>query len=113
MSDTAVAFQPPKLVTDLPARPPRGGKTSLAPALTAWLDQLPADGKAYELVSNETEPGHASNRIQQLRKLADERFPEGNVSIETRTVVPNKRYRVFGIKTNPNGEADTSKSRKR
>lgn len=112
MTDTAVAFQAPKLVTDLPARPPRGGKTSLAPALTAWLDSLPQDGKTYELVSNESEPGHASNRIQQLRKLAEEKYPDGSVAIETRTVVPNKRYRVFGTKAVPEGAAPAT-TRKR
>ena len=71
------------------------------------------DGKTYELVSNESEPGHASNRIQQLRKLAEEKYPDGSVSIETRTVVPNKRYRVFGTKSNPNGEAEAKPARKR
>lgn len=112
MSDTGVTFKAPAKVASLPPRPARGGKTSLAPQLTAWLDQLPADGEAYELLSDEKEPGHASNRVQQLKALATERFPETGdvkVSVETRTLVPNKRYRVFAIKSAvTNGEAETA-----
>lgn len=86
MSD--VDFGTPVAVTELPPAS-SGGRKSVAPALEAWLKQL-APGNTYELGSKDADGGHPLSRVSQLRKVAGDGF-----KVETRPIVPGKRYRIF------------------
>ena len=90
-------------VEDLPAKSNRGGRTPVAPALEAWLAQIPADG-TFELASSDKDGAHGQARVTQLRKIAG-----ADYAVETRAVVPGKRYRIFVRKATAN-EANGGKA---
>ena len=87
-----VTFNKPVKVDALPPAPSRGGKASLKPAMLAWLQSLPNDG-TYELVSSDSDKGHPTNRVAQMRELAGAEY-----TIDTRTLETGKRYRIFATR---------------
>ena len=86
-------FGNPVPVTELPPMATKGGRQSNEPALTEWLNKIGSNG-TYELASKDEDSGHPVSRVTQLRKLAEPL----NVKIDTRAIVPGKRYRIFATK---------------
>lgn len=82
-------FGDPVYVDELPPASAKGGRTSNAPALEAWLAKLEA-GKTAELPSKDADGAHPVSRVTQMRKIAGTAF-----KVETRPVTPGKRYRIF------------------
>lgn len=107
---TTVDFGKPVPVKpdDIPAKSARGGRTPTAPALEAWLKQI-TPGSTFELASADPDGAHGQSRVTQLRKVAGAAYV-----VETRPVVPGKRYRIFvtladAEKASPNGAKATAK----
>lgn len=97
-----IDFGEPVYVDELPPASTKGGRTSNGPALQAWLGKI-APGKTAELPSKDEDSAHPVSRVTQLRKLAGEAF-----KVETRPIVPGKRYRIFATIATPpatNGKA--------
>lgn len=98
-----IDFGNPVAVTELPPATARGGKQSNAPALLAWLNKVAAANPGtYELASSEPDKAHPVSRGTQLRKLVEDSDNGINgITIETRSVVTGKRYRIFATKAAP------------
>lgn len=97
-----IDFGDPVYVDELPPSTGKGGRASNAPALEAWLGKI-APGKTAELPSKDADAAHPVSRVTQLRKLAGTTW-----KVETRPVVPGKRYRIFATFPEPpapNGKA--------
>lgn len=101
----------------MPKATARGGRESNVPALIAWLDKVAAaQPGTYELKSADKDAAHTVSRGTQLRSIVagkvDGITPSDAVKalkIETRAVVPGKRYRIFATKEAPNGKAGARK----
>lgn len=86
---TVTDFGAPVPVAELPPKVNGGGRTSLTPVYEKWLAQLTPDTWG-ELASDSEDGAHPVNRVQALRKVAGDAY-----QVETRPVVPGKRYRIF------------------
>jgi len=96
----------PVYVDELPPASSKGGRTSNVPALEAWLGKIDA-GRTAELPSKDEDGGHPVSRVTQVRKVAGTAW-----KIETRPVVPGKRYRIFATLNDaavPDGAAGKAK----
>lgn len=105
-----IDFGEPIYVDELPPTASRG-RTGAGPAMQAWLAKVEA-GKTAELPSKDEDGAHALSRVAAMKKAAGEEF-----AIETRPVVPGKRYRIFATRKDaepatPNGKAGTPAPRK-
>ena len=103
-------FGEPVYVDALPENTGKGGRKSSAPAMEAWLGKI-EPGKTAQLPSTEADGAHPVSRVTQMRKVAGTNF-----KIETRSIVPGKRYAIYATvvgKTNkfapaPNAAPDTA-----
>lgn len=68
----------------------RGGRTSNAPAIEAFLASCTEPGTTYQMGSPDPDGGHPVNRVTQVRKLAGDSF-----KVETSPIESGKRYFVF------------------
>lgn len=93
---TDLDFGTPVPVTELPPASPRGGRQSNEPAIKAWLDALPGPG-TFELASTDEDGGHPISRKQTMVKLVKASYP--NIRVDSRPIVPGKRYRIFATNT--------------
>lgn len=100
MSD--ITFADPIYVDELPPSTGRG-RTGAGPALTAWLAKVEA-GKTAELPSSDEDKAHPISRVNAIRKAAGDEF-----KIDTRPVVPGKRYRIFATPVATDAVPDAAK----
>ena len=68
--------------------------------MQAWLDSVP-EGGTYELQSSDSDHGHPTNRVAQMRELAGTKF-----HIDTRTIETGKRYRIFATRLSAAEQAE-------
>src|SRR5580765_1977178 len=69
----------------------RRGRSSNAPEMTRWLNQL-TPGQTYQMGGGDDDGAHTVQRITQLRKVASQ---AGNYTVETSPIESGKRYLVF------------------
>lgn len=107
-TEATIDFGDPIYVEELPPPSVRGRASGAGPtieqAFTAWLQKI-APGKTAQLPSKDADGAHTSNRVTNYRKIAK---PLG-YAIETRPVVPNKRYLVYVTAQTPEPEATDGK----
>ena len=82
-------FGDPVYVDKLPEGTAKAGRKSMAPAITAWLAKI-EPGKTAQLPSKDEDGAHPVSRVSQMRKVAGTAF-----KIETRAVIPGKRYEIY------------------
>lgn len=85
----SIDYGEPVYVDELPPSSGKGGRPAATPALEAWLGKI-VPGKTAELPSKDEDGAHPVSRVTQVRKVAGTAW-----KIETRPIVPGKRYRIF------------------
>lgn len=84
-------------VDALPPSTTTGGRKSQKPELRAWLEAL--EFGTYILASTDEDNAHPTGRAASIRDLVKEMNAEADgerlYAIDTRAVVPGKRYQVY------------------